>query len=110
MSINSETKLDCDNCGTELYIMFEKHAPEGVYEFSKHDQYAQIDNGMTLNFAGGYGMFTDLAFQHEKLVYLCHDCVATMFRSIPKATEHLNMAGRSHPYETEEPCCEWGWT
>lgn len=94
---------ECDECGSAMWT----HPPVSEIGF------LQIDDGMSFDLNGGYGMFTDQmgAFEDgpiDTFVHLCHDCCVLFVKTFPNATKRFGLG--HHPYEGTEPCCEWGWT
>lgn len=93
----------CDECGEDM-----KTGPP-VSEIG----FLQIEDGMSLDLNGAYGMFTDQMGGFEEgpvdtFVHLCHDCCVTFMETFPNATRRFGLG--HHPYDGDEPCCLWGWT
>ena len=92
----------CDECSEPMDIDGCEGDSEG---------YLQVEFGFCLDISGGYGMFTDLMFSdnQDTFIHLCHDCCVSLIRAFPNAFKRFANQGH-HPYEGDEPCCEWGWT
>jgi len=94
----------CDECRQPLKPVFE----DSFESRRPHFDWLQIDGGISISLEGGYGMFTDMAFNDEGIfMHLCHDCTAVMFHDLSVATGRFHKG--LHPYRGDNQCCEWGW-
>jgi hypothetical protein len=65
--------------------------------------------GLHLKICGYYCGFNDNTFEddEEKYIWICHDCAAKLFRSIP---ELKNQTGLHPNMNTDGTwCCEFAW-
>jgi hypothetical protein len=74
----------------------------------------QVENGLTLQWVGGYGMFNESwpYTSEQRSWHLCHDCVVTLLELFPESVRQQFVG--SHPaYDDniplEERCCRYAW-
>lgn len=114
--------LRCDRCETPMPPEF-WHRTRTENGFVYEDEietsfpicFPQTDNGITLIWEGGYGMFTDpMTEEHtRKFVWnLCHDCVVMLLEFFPERLRQRFDGGHpAHNDNTprEERCCRYAW-
>ena len=114
--------LLCDRCEKPMPPEFwnrtrEKH--DFVYEDEVESpfpiSFTQTNNGMTLIFEGGYGMFIDPMTEERAKQYslnICHDCTVAVLDLFPSAIRDRFRGGHpAHNDNTpiEQRCCEYSW-
>jgi hypothetical protein len=111
--------LRCTKCETPMAPEFwPRYREESsfVYDDSTDREVCleQIENGLTLQWLGGYGMFNESwpYPQEERSWHLCHDCVITLLELFPESVRQQFVGG--HPAHDdnvplEERCCRYAW-
>ena len=114
--------LKCDRCSMPMPPEFWNRT-RGKDDFIYDDECEspfpialhQTNNGITLVFEGGYGMFTDQMTQEHRdrhTLNVCHDCTVAVLAMFPREVQQRFDGG--HPaYKDntprEERCCQYAW-